>query len=145
VPEPEPFPGWRALREGALVYLREGDPQSAAAAFLECCPAVEGSFEPGSLDMTFVFLCSRQDYEAVREWGRLRQELEDALISVIEVAPMHARLHPRQVRHLGGTRGMPPGQRSGAAFRWRADVMLGGPLYQGIKTAATAHGDAAGR
>ncbi len=72
--EPEPFEGWRAARERLLIYLREDDPNSEAAAFLERCPAVDGEWSAGCARI--VFLCSKRDHRTMREDASLRDELQ---------------------------------------------------------------------
>ena len=81
--EPEPFEGWRALRDRVLVYLREGDRASSATSFLDDCPAIDGHYDAAASDMRLVFLCSRPYLEEMEECPELYDELTGALQAVV--------------------------------------------------------------
>lgn len=80
--EPEPFPGWRAVRDRALRFIEEGN-ESSAAGFLENCPAIEGSHDADARLMRLVFLCSRYHLEMLQECPEVYDELTNAIDTVI--------------------------------------------------------------
>ncbi len=80
--EPEPFPGWRAVRDRALTFIEEGSEPSAAG-FLENCPVTEGSYDPDRRVMRLMFLCSRYYLDMLDECPEVYDELKNAIHTLI--------------------------------------------------------------
>lgn len=80
--EPEPFPGWRAVRDRALKYISEG-PEPLAASFLEDCPVIDGSYDPDTREMRLVFLCSRGQMSTLEQYEEVYDEVTNSIRTVL--------------------------------------------------------------
>jgi hypothetical protein len=110
-----------------LVFLREDNPESPAAGFLERCPLIEADYTAGAYEMSLRFLCSKADRQLLEDpfVKGVRGPPEEALRAVMDDAPLDISIRAKYATppELAAFRDYAPGNRP-------VDCVAGGPPCQ---------------